>query len=159
MFNSIEPSSNTIQSTPIVSYNFSLKYSKYSLRIFRIITNLLTNRENPFISPTSTQRLPHWMTQAFSQVEKNLVNEPIDISSVTSLSLPETLSLPSTPSIADQTPATTFPINFPSNLDDRYCEFLITNFPLRLDWITIAASPSLLGQHLDSSRLQNCALF
>ena len=71
------------------------------------------------------------MTQASSQGEKNSINEPIDISSVTSMSLPETLSLPSTPSIADQTPDTTFPINLNTILDDRYREILITK---RLDY-------------------------
>ena len=81
----------------------------------------------------STQRLPRWMTQAFTQGEPNLVNDPIEISSDTSLSLPETLSLPSTPSIISQTPTTTFPLNFPTNLDDRYTEHLINNIRLRLD--------------------------
>ena len=45
--------------------------------------------EKPFNPPTSAQRLPHWMTQAFIQGQPNLVNDPIDISSNTSLSLPE----------------------------------------------------------------------
>ena len=63
------------------------------------------------------------MTQAFTQGEPNLVNEPIDISSETSFSLPETLSLPSTPSIS-QISTTSFPPNFPTNLDDRYKEHL-----------------------------------
>ena len=52
------------------------------------------------------------MTQAFTQDEPNLVNIPSDISSGTSLSLPEILSLPST---IGQTPTTTFPLNFPTN--------------------------------------------
>ena len=34
------------------------------------------------------------MTQAFIQDEPNLVNDPIDVSSYTTLSLPETLLLP-----------------------------------------------------------------
>ena len=66
-------------------------------------------RENPFNPPTSTQHLPHWMTQNFSQGEPNLVYEPIDISSEKSLSIPETLSLPSTPSIS-QISTTSFPL-------------------------------------------------
>ena len=60
------------------------------------------------------------MTQAFLQGKTNLVSDPIDISSDTSLSLPETLSLPLTPSTISQTPTTTFTPNFPTNLDDRY---------------------------------------
>ena len=55
------------------------------------------------------------------------IHDPIDISSDTSLSLPETLSLPSTPSTISQTPTTTFPLNFPANLDDRYRELLTHN--------------------------------
>ena len=53
-------------------------------------------RENTFILPFLTQRLPDWMTQAFTQGEPNLVNGPVEISSETSLSLPGTLSIPST---------------------------------------------------------------
>ena len=73
------------------------------------------------------------MTQAFTQGEPNLVNDPIDISSDTSLSLQETLSLPPTPSTISQTPTATFPLTFPTNLDDRYRELLTNNRPLRLD--------------------------
>ena len=64
------------------------------------------------------------MTEAFTQVETN------------SLSLAETLSLPSTPSIS-QTPTTIFPPNFPTNLDDRYKELLTNNIPptIRLEYI------------------------
>ena len=79
------------------------------------------------------------MTQAFTQGEPSLVNNPLETSSVASLSLPETLSLPSTPSIISQTPPTTFPLNFPTNLDDRYKEHLTKNLPLRLDWNTFVA--------------------
>ena len=92
------------------------------------------------------------MTQAFTQGESNLVNDPIDISSDTSLSLPETLSLPSTPSTLSQTPNTTFKLNFPSNLDDRYREHLTNNIPLRLDWNLFVAHPTLFDQHIDSNR-------
>ena len=98
------------------------------------------------------------MTQAFSQNELNLVNEPIDISSVISLSLPETLSLPSTPSVTCQTPTTTFPLNFLYNLDDRYRELLKTTKPLRLNWNTFVAPPRLFDQLLDSNRLHKWAL-
>ena len=54
------------------------------------------------------------MTQSFAEGEPNLVNDPIEISSDTSLSLTETLS-PPTPSIT-QTPTTSLPPNFPTNL-------------------------------------------
>ena len=58
-------------------------------------------RENPFNlppSPNPTERLPYWTTHSYTQGDPNIVNEPIDISSDTTLSsLPETLSLPSTP--------------------------------------------------------------
>ena len=60
------------------------------------------------------------MTQTFSQGEPNLVNKPIEISSDTSFSLPNNLSLPSTPSVTGQTLTTTFLTNFPNILDDRY---------------------------------------
>ena len=51
------------------------------------------------------------MTQVFTQGEPNLVNDPIDVSSETSLSLPETFSLPTTPSLT-QISQTLFPPNF-----------------------------------------------
>ena len=97
------------------------------------------------------------MTQVFPQGEPNLVNDTINISSDTSLSLPETLSLPSTPSMS-QTSTTSFPPNFPINLDDRYKEHLTSNIHLRLDWSTFVAPPPLFGQHTDSNRLHNWAL-
>ena len=84
------------------------------------------------------------MTQAFTQGEPNLVKNPIDISSDTSLSLPETLSLPSTPSTINQTPTTTFPLNFLTNADDRYRELLTNNIHLRSDWNTFVAPLSLI---------------
>ena len=91
-------------------------------------------RENPFNPPNQTSRLPYWTTQSFTQGEPNLINDPIDISTdtTTSSSLPETLSLPSTPSISQISP-TPFPLNFPNNLDARYREQSSTNIPLRLD--------------------------
>ena len=52
------------------------------------------------------------LLKAAGQGKPNLVTDPIDISSDTSLSLPEILSLPSTPSTVSQTPTTTFPLNF-----------------------------------------------
>ena len=98
------------------------------------------------------------MIQAFTQDEPNLVNDPIEISSDTSVSLPESLSLPSTPSTIRQTPTTIFPLIFPSNLDDRYKEHLTNIMRLRLDWNTFVAPPPLFGLHLDSNRLHNWAL-
>ena len=86
------------------------------------------------------------------------MNEPIDISSDTTLSsLPETLSRPSTPSLSQISP-TLFPLNYPTNLDARYQEQSSTNTPLRLDWDTFVAPPPLFGQHQESSRLHNWAL-
>ena len=81
------------------------------------------------------------------------MNDPIDVSSDTSLSLPEFLSLPSTPSLTpiSQTP---FPSNFPTNLDARYRENSTNNIQLRLDWNTFVAPLPLFGQH----RLHNWAL-
>ena len=93
------------------------------------------------------------MTQAFTQGESNLVNDLIDISADTSLSLPGILSLLSTPSTISQTPTTTFPLEFLTCLDDRYTELLTNNKPLRLDWNTFLAPPPLFGQHLDCNRL------
>ena len=97
------------------------------------------------------------MTQAFTQGEPNLVNEAVEISSEISLSLPKTLSLPSSPSIS-QISTTSFPPNFSTNLDDRYTEHLTNNTSLRLDLNTFVAPPPLLSQHLDSNRLYNWAL-
>ena len=73
------------------------------------------------------------MTQTFSQGEPNLVNEPIDISSDTSLSLPEILPFSSTPSGTGQTSPTLFATNFSKILDDRFCELQGTSKPLQLD--------------------------
>ena len=61
------------------------------------------------------------MTQAFTQGEPNLVNDPIEISFDTSLSLRETRLLPSTPSLT-QISQKPFPPNFPTNLGARYRE-------------------------------------
>ena len=97
------------------------------------------------------------MTQAFTRGEPNFVNDPTDISSDTSLSLPETLSLTLGPSTLSQTQTTTFPLNFLTNLDDGYRELLTNNVLLRLDWNTFVATPPLFGQHLDSKRLLNWA--
>ena len=61
-------------------------------------------RENPF-NPPIYARLPYWATHSYTQGEQNLVNGPIDISTDTTLSsLPETLSLPSTPSLSQISP-------------------------------------------------------
>ena len=63
------------------------------------------------------------MTQAFTQDKPNLINEPIDISC---FSITETLSLPSNPSIS-QISTTSFPPNFPTNLDDKNSAIETTN--------------------------------
>ena len=115
-------------------------------------------REKPFNPTNPTARLPYWATYSYTQGEPNLVNDPIDISTDTTLSsLPETLSLPSTPSLSQISPAL-FPLNFPNKLDARYREQSSTNITLRLDWNTFVAPPPLFGQHQDSNRLHSWAL-
>ena len=114
--------------------------------------------ENPFNPPSTTERLPYWVTHTYTQCEPNPVNDPIDVSSDTTPStLPERLFLPSTPSLSQISP-TLFPLNFPTNLDSRYQEQSSNNIPLRLDWNTFVAPPPLFGQHQESSRLHNWAL-
>ena len=114
--------------------------------------------ENPFNRPDTTERPPYWTTHSLTQGKPKIVNEPIDISSdITLSSLPETLSLPSTPSISQVSP-TLFPLNFPNNLDARYREQSSSNTPLRLDWTTLVAPPPLFGQHQESNRLHSWAL-
>ena len=98
------------------------------------------------------------MTQAFTQREPKLVNDPKDISSDKFLSLTDTLSLPLTPSTISQNPTTPFPLKFPTNLDDRYREYSSNNTPLRLDWNTLVAHSPFFGQHLDSHRWHKWAL-
>ena len=97
------------------------------------------------------------MTQTFTQGEPNLIKDPIDVSSDTSLSLPEILSLSSTPSLTpiSQTP---IPPNFPINLDARYRKNSTNNIQLQIDWNTFVATPPLFGQHHESHRLHNWAL-
>ena len=74
------------------------------------------------------------------------------------MSLPDTLSQPSTPSSISQTPTTTFPLNFPTNLEVRYRELLTNIIALRLYRNIFLAPPSLFGQHLDSNSLHDWAL-
>ena len=62
----------------------------------------------------------------------NKFSQDISTDTTTSSSLPETLSLPSTPSISQISPPP-FNLNFPNNLDARYREQSSTNIPLRLD--------------------------
>ena len=118
-------------------------------------------RENPFNPPpppNPTTRLPYWTTHSYTQGEPNLVNDPINIFTDTTLSsLPETLSLPSTPSLSQISP-TLFSLNFPNNLDARNQEQSSTNIPLRLDWNTFVAPPPLFGQHQERNRLHSWAL-
>ena len=117
--NPIYLSSSTIQNTPqtptqqITSKNPSDYFD--STPISEQI------REKPFNPPATTEHLPFWMTQAFTQGEPNLVNDLIDVSSDTTLSLPETLSFPSTPSLT-QIEQNSFAPNFSTNLDARYRE-------------------------------------
>ena len=114
-------------------------------------------RENPFNPPNPHERLPHWTTQSYPQGEPNLVNDPIDNSSDTTISsLPETLSLPSTPSISQISPSF-FPLNISQDIDPRYSE-QSTNISLKLDWNTFVAPPPLFRQHNESHRLHSWAL-
>ena len=115
-------------------------------------------RENPFNPPAATERLPYWVTHTYTQVEPNLLNDPIDVPSDTTLStLPETLSLPSARYLSQILP-TLFPLNFHTHLDSRYQEQSSNNTPLRLDWNTFVAPPPLFGQHQESNRLRNWVL-
>ena len=115
-------------------------------------------RENAFTNATTTERPPYWATNKYPHGESNLVNNPIDVSFYTTLStLPETLSLPSTPSLSQISPST-FPLNFPTNLDSRYQEQSSHNIPLRLHWNRFVAPPPLFSQHQESNRLHNWAL-
>ena len=131
--NPVDLSSSKIQSTPKtpIQQNTSNIPSDY-------LGSTPTSehiRENPFDPPATTEHLPFWMTQAFTQGEPNLANDPIDVSSDTSLSLPETLSLPSTPS-QTQISQTPFPQNFPTNVDARCREKSTNNIHLRLEYIS-----------------------
>ena len=90
-------------------------------------------RENSFNPPATTERLPYWVTQKYTQGGPELVNNPFDVSFDTTLStLPETLSLPSTPSLSQISPSI-FPQNFPTNFDSRYQEKSSHTITLRLD--------------------------
>ena len=98
------------------------------------------------------------MTNKYPHGEPNLASNPVDVSFDTTLStLPETLSLPSTPSLSQISPST-FPLNFHTNLDSRYEEQSSQNIPLRLDWNTFVAPPPLFGQYQESNRFHNWAL-
>ena len=115
-------------------------------------------RKNPFNKPTTTERPPYWVTNKYPHGEPNLANNPVDIFFDTTLStLPETLFLPSTPSLSQISPST-FPLSFPTNLDSRYQEQSSQNIPIRLDWNTFVAPPLLFDQHQESNRLHNWAI-
>ena len=106
---------------------------------------------------TQTNVYPIGQHNPTIQGEPNLVNDPIDTSSHTTLSsLPETLSLPSTPSLSQISPSI-FPLNISHDIETRYSE-QSTNIPLRLDGNTFVAPPPLLGQHNESHRLHSWAL-
>ena len=90
---------------------------------------------------------------SFHPRQPSLVNDPIDVSSDTPFSLPETLSLPSTPSLTQNSQT-----QFPTNLDARYRENSTNKIQLRLDWNTFVAPPPLFGQHHESNRLHIWAL-
>ena len=113
-------------------------------------------RENPFNPVTSSQHLPHWMTQAFTQGEPNLVNESHQKHSCHYQN--SSHSLQALQKVRYQISTTSFHPNFSTNLDDRYKEHLSNNTPVRLDWNTFVAPSPLFGQHRDSNKLHNWAL-
>ena len=82
--NPIDLSSSTIQSTSQTptqqnTSNFPSDYLGSTPTSKQI-------RENPFNLPATTEHLSFCMTQAFTQGEPNLINEPIDVSPDTTLS-------------------------------------------------------------------------
>ena len=154
--NPVDLSSSTIQSTPQTSTQQNT--SNIPSDFLGSTPTSEQIRENPFNPPATTEHLPFWMTQAFTQGEPNLVNDPKNVSSDTSLSLSETLSLPSTPSLT-QFSQTPFSPSVPTNRDARYRENSTNNSHLQLDWNTFVATPTpLFGQHHESNRLDNWAL-
>ena len=151
-----ELSSSTLPETPTLLSQRSI--SNISSDYLGSTPTSEQSRENPFNPPDTTERPPYWSAHSYTQGEPNLANEPIDISSDTTLSsLPETLSLLSTPVLSQISP-TLFPLNFPSTLDARYQEQSSTNTPPTFRWNTFVAPPPLFGQHQESSRLHNWAL-
>ena len=145
-----ESCSTTLSNTPTLTPNIQSEHLGSTPTSAQI-------RENPFNQPNPNERLPHWATQSYSQGEPNLVNDPIDTSSDTTFSsLPETLSLPSTPSLGQISPSI-FPLNISHDIETSYSE-QPTNIPLRLDWNTFVAPPPLLGQHNENRRLHSWAL-
>ena len=91
--NPLDLSSSTIQDTP--AYASQQSTSNISSDYLGSTPTSEQVRENPFNPPATTERLPYWTAHTYTQGEPNLVNDPIDVSSDTTLSkLPETLSLP-----------------------------------------------------------------
>ena len=89
-------------------------------------------REYPFNPPLHHRTTTLLGNTTLSARRTKFSNDPIDTSLDTTLSsLPDTLSLPSTPSISQILPSF-FPLNSPYNLDARYRE-QSTSIPLRLD--------------------------
>ena len=74
------------------------------------------------------------------------------------MSLPEALSLASTPSVKVLTPSTVFATSFADPLNDRYQELQNKSNTLHSDWNTILAKHALFAQQFDISRLHNWAL-
>ena len=144
--------STRVQFKILSSPSLTTLYVPYITIKVPLTTRYLFNSPNPSI------RLPHWMTQAFSQGEHNFVNDQIELSSYTSLKLRESLFLPSTPSVTSQTLSTTFPTNFTGQLEDIYRQLQCTNKPLRLNWNSFVARPQTFGQFLDCSGLRIWAL-
>ena len=105
-----ELSSSTIPETPTLLSQQSI--SNIPSDYLGSTPTLEQIRENPFNPTNTTERQPYWSTHSYTQSGPNLVNEPIKFSSDKALSsLPETLSLPSPPSLSQISP-TLFPPQF-----------------------------------------------
>ena len=110
----LDLSHSTIQSTP-PPFSFTSQQIAPFVPSHCLGSTLTSEqvRENTFKpSPRTSQRLPHWMTQTFSQGELNLVNEPIEFSPDTILTQPKTPSFPLTSSVTGLAPSSTFPTIF-----------------------------------------------
>ena len=94
------------------------------------------------------------MTNKYPHGEPNLVDNPVDVD-LTFHSIH--YYLPYLKTLSQISPST-FPLNFPTNLDSRYQEQPSQNIPLRLDWNSFVAPRPLFGQHQESNRLHNWAV-
>ena len=108
--NPLDLSSSTLPDTPPTASQQST--SNFPSDYLCSTSTSEQSREIPFNPPATTERLQYWVTHTYTQGEPNSVNDPIDVLSDTTLSTsPETLRLPSTPSLSQISP-TIFPLNF-----------------------------------------------